>query len=123
MLEFVDHLHEHFLYPCSINKNGRYNVPSDAKEGYRFVFLPSLAYESPLKGRVSVSRCTKRASGSTNTHRGPTGRVVAYRRSGGLRRVPGDLPENAEAMIACITTTRPPSGEHDILQPHVRSAH
>ncbi|OSD01376.1 enolase C-terminal domain-like protein, partial [Trametes coccinea BRFM310] len=34
VLEFVDHLHEHFLYPCSINKNGRYNVPSDPKEGY-----------------------------------------------------------------------------------------
>ncbi|KAH9886066.1 enolase C-terminal domain-like protein [Cubamyces lactineus] len=34
VLEFVDHLHEHFLYPCSINKNGRYNVPSNAKEGY-----------------------------------------------------------------------------------------
>ncbi|KAI0676580.1 enolase C-terminal domain-like protein [Trametes maxima] len=34
VLEFVDHLHEHFLYPCSINKNGRYNVPNDSKEGY-----------------------------------------------------------------------------------------
>ncbi|KAH9917666.1 enolase C-terminal domain-like protein [Epithele typhae] len=34
VLEFVDHLHEHFLYPCSINKNGRYNVPSNDKEGY-----------------------------------------------------------------------------------------
>lgn len=35
VLEFVDHLHEHFIYPCSINKNGRYNVPSNAEEGYR----------------------------------------------------------------------------------------
>ncbi|KAI0822900.1 enolase C-terminal domain-like protein [Trametes gibbosa] len=34
VLEFVDHLHEHFLYPCSINQNGRYNVPSNANEGY-----------------------------------------------------------------------------------------
>ncbi|KZT02985.1 enolase C-terminal domain-like protein [Laetiporus sulphureus 93-53] len=34
VLEFVDHLHEHFLYPCSINKNGRYNVPNNPKEGY-----------------------------------------------------------------------------------------
>ncbi|PCH39452.1 enolase C-terminal domain-like protein [Wolfiporia cocos MD-104 SS10] len=34
VLEFVDHLHEHFLYPCSINKNGRYNVPNNDKEGY-----------------------------------------------------------------------------------------
>ena len=42
VLEFVDHLHEHFLYPCSINKRGRYNVPSNDKEGYRCV-LP-IAY-------------------------------------------------------------------------------
>ncbi|KAH9946871.1 enolase C-terminal domain-like protein [Amylocystis lapponica] len=34
VLEFVDHLHEHFLYPCSINNNGRYNVPSNDAEGY-----------------------------------------------------------------------------------------
>ncbi|VDB85342.1 unnamed protein product [Peniophora sp. CBMAI 1063] len=34
VLEYVDHLHEHFLYPCSINSNGRYNVPSNDKEGY-----------------------------------------------------------------------------------------
>ncbi|KIM19361.1 hypothetical protein M408DRAFT_235207 [Serendipita vermifera MAFF 305830] len=34
VLEYVDHLHEHFVYPCSINAQGHYNVPSDAKEGY-----------------------------------------------------------------------------------------
>ncbi|KIY47845.1 enolase C-terminal domain-like protein [Fistulina hepatica ATCC 64428] len=34
VLEFVDHLHEHFYYPCSINKQGRYNVPLNPKEGY-----------------------------------------------------------------------------------------
>ena len=34
VLEFVDHLHEHFLHPCSINSQGRYNVPNDAGEGY-----------------------------------------------------------------------------------------
>ncbi|EGO03632.1 hypothetical protein SERLA73DRAFT_175193 [Serpula lacrymans var. lacrymans S7.3] len=34
VLEFVDHLHEHFLYPCSINSRGRYNVPTNAAEGY-----------------------------------------------------------------------------------------
>ncbi|TFK46785.1 enolase C-terminal domain-like protein [Heliocybe sulcata] len=34
VLEFVDHLHEHFLYPCSINSRGRYNVPANAAEGY-----------------------------------------------------------------------------------------
>ena len=35
VLEYVDHLHEHFLYPCSINQKGRYNVPSNPDEGYR----------------------------------------------------------------------------------------
>jgi len=34
VLEFVDHLHEHFLYPCSINSQGRYNVPSNPAGGY-----------------------------------------------------------------------------------------
>ena len=35
VLEFVDHLHEHFVNPCTMNENGRYNVPDDPKEGYR----------------------------------------------------------------------------------------
>ncbi|KAK7051096.1 hypothetical protein VNI00_005208 [Paramarasmius palmivorus] len=35
VLEFVDHLHEHFLTPCSINSRGRYNVPNNPSEGYR----------------------------------------------------------------------------------------
>jgi L-fuconate dehydratase len=34
VLEFVDHLHEHFLYPVSINDEGRYNVPEESKGGY-----------------------------------------------------------------------------------------
>jgi len=34
VLEFVDHLHEHFIYPCSINSKGRYNVPTNSSEGY-----------------------------------------------------------------------------------------
>ncbi|KAG8943346.1 hypothetical protein FRC00_011248 [Tulasnella sp. 408] len=34
VLEFVDHLHEHFIYPCSINAQGRYNVPANPEEGY-----------------------------------------------------------------------------------------
>ncbi|KAK7466101.1 hypothetical protein VKT23_004826 [Stygiomarasmius scandens] len=34
VLEFVDHLHEHFVTPCSINSKGRYNVPTNANEGY-----------------------------------------------------------------------------------------
>ena len=35
VLEYVDHLHEHFVYPCSINKQGKYNVPLNPSEGYR----------------------------------------------------------------------------------------
>jgi L-fuconate dehydratase len=34
VLEFVDHLHEHFVTPCSINSHGRYNVPNNPHEGY-----------------------------------------------------------------------------------------
>jgi L-fuconate dehydratase len=34
VLEFVDHLHEHFITPCSINSKGRYNVPTNPNEGY-----------------------------------------------------------------------------------------
>ncbi|KAF8155509.1 mandelate racemase/muconate lactonizing enzyme [Crassisporium funariophilum] len=34
VLEFVDHLHEHFVTPCSINARGRYNVPTNPNEGY-----------------------------------------------------------------------------------------
>lgn len=37
VLEYVDHLHEHFVTPCSINAQGRYNVPMNPNEGYRFV--------------------------------------------------------------------------------------
>lgn len=34
VLEYVDHLHEHFVYPVSINSQGRYNVPQNSSEGY-----------------------------------------------------------------------------------------
>ncbi|KIK90968.1 hypothetical protein PAXRUDRAFT_150657 [Paxillus rubicundulus Ve08.2h10] len=49
VLEFVDHLHEHFLYPCSINSQGRYNVPSNSAEGYSIeIHKQSIAeYEWP----------------------------------------------------------------------------
>ena len=43
VLEFVDHLHEHFINPCSINENGRYNVPSNPSEGYRYASLLQLS--------------------------------------------------------------------------------
>ncbi|BGO99515.1 hypothetical protein NBRC10513v2_003612 [Rhodotorula toruloides] len=34
VLEYVDHLHEHFTNPPSINSHGYYNIPSDPTEGY-----------------------------------------------------------------------------------------
>ncbi|CDZ98024.1 mandelate racemase muconate lactonizing enzyme [Phaffia rhodozyma] len=40
VLEYVDHLHEHFKYPVSINKAGRYNVPQDPKGGYSIEMFP-----------------------------------------------------------------------------------
>ncbi|KAH7877058.1 enolase C-terminal domain-like protein [Lentinula edodes] len=49
VLEFVDHLHEHFIAPCSINSKGRYNVPTNPLEGYSIeMFQTSIAeYEWP----------------------------------------------------------------------------
>jgi len=34
VLEFVYHLHEHFVYPCTLNDNARYNVPDSPEGGY-----------------------------------------------------------------------------------------
>ncbi|GAA5923185.1 hypothetical protein JCM1841_005920 [Sporobolomyces salmonicolor] len=34
VLEYVDHLHEHFVDPCSINPRGYYNIPTSPEEGY-----------------------------------------------------------------------------------------
>ena len=50
VLEFADHLHEHFVNPCTINGHGRYNVPDDPKEGYRYVAL--IAYPLCLSSDV-----------------------------------------------------------------------
>lgn len=58
VLEFVDHLHEHFLTPCSINSNGRYNVPSNPEEGYRYVHVANLGVHT---NNFSVLKCTNRA--------------------------------------------------------------
>lgn len=35
VVEWVDHLHEHFRYPVSVNSNGRYNAPTGPNVGYR----------------------------------------------------------------------------------------
>jgi len=49
VLEFTDHLHEHFVNPCTMNDSGRYNVPTDPKEGYSGeMYVASIAeYEWP----------------------------------------------------------------------------
>ncbi|KAH9984123.1 enolase C-terminal domain-like protein [Russula vinacea] len=39
VLEYVDHLHEHFLHPCSINDRGRYNVPTTPLKGIGYVTI------------------------------------------------------------------------------------
>lgn len=41
VVEWVDHLHEHFKYPVSVNSHGRYNAPLDESCGYRWVVLDS----------------------------------------------------------------------------------
>ena len=64
VLEYVDHLHEHFVTPCSVNNKGRYNVPTNPKEGYRYVFWTRLCSDTrQLKGLAicTASRCTKLA--------------------------------------------------------------
>lgn len=35
VLEYAEHLHEHFIHPVSINDKGRYNVPTHPHGGYR----------------------------------------------------------------------------------------
>ena len=42
--KYVDHLHEHFKWPCTINENGRYNTPNIPKEWYRYGY----ALSSPI---------------------------------------------------------------------------
>jgi L-fuconate dehydratase len=34
VLEYAEHLHEHFIHPVSINDKGRYNVPTNPHGGY-----------------------------------------------------------------------------------------
>ncbi|EJT98652.1 mandelate racemase/muconate lactonizing enzyme [Dacryopinax primogenitus] len=34
VLEYADHLHQHFINPVTLNSNGRYNVPNDPEAGY-----------------------------------------------------------------------------------------
>lgn len=57
VLEYVDHLHEHFTTPCTINSSGHYDVPQNPNEGYsieikeaskaEFVFPHGTYWSSP----------------------------------------------------------------------------
>jgi hypothetical protein len=74
VLEYVDHLHEHFLYPCSINKSGRYNVPNNPAEGYRLRYV--LVFQEILTHNYALpiaSRCTSQASQSLSGRMGHIG--------------------------------------------------
>jgi L-fuconate dehydratase len=68
VLEYAEHLHEHFIYPVSINDKGRYNVPIDPHGGYRYV---SLAFPRPcataMKTRADVEFFTRYSIEMRNT--------------------------------------------------------
>ena len=68
-LEFVGHLHEHFLYPVSINENGRYNVPLDPKGGYSIeMFEQSIKDYSFPDGAYWVATAEGRPFEGANGH-------------------------------------------------------
>jgi len=61
VLEYVDHLHEHFVHPVSINERGRYNVPLSAQEGYSIqMYDESVATFSFPDGKYWASDEAKR---------------------------------------------------------------
>ena len=61
VLEYIDQLHEHFVYPCSISKKGRYNVLSNPDEGYRCVHQHRIqwreAEHQPKMRKTSIAQC------------------------------------------------------------------
>jgi hypothetical protein len=82
VLEYVDHLHEHFLYPCSINERGRYNVPNNPVEGYRLRYV--LAHRESRAHYTFLfiaSRCTGQASQSMSGRMGHTGQKRGQRQN------------------------------------------
>jgi hypothetical protein len=82
VLEYVDHLHEHFLYPCTINNHGRYNVPGNAAEGYRYAASALPGRPARADGAYAASRCTSRASRSTSGRTARTGSRTRSRTRG-----------------------------------------
>lgn len=82
VLEYVDHLHEHFLYPCSINERGRYNVPNNPVEGYRLRYvLAHRECRAHYTFLFIASRCTGQASQSMSGRMGHTGQEQRQRQN------------------------------------------
>jgi hypothetical protein len=44
-------LHNQYIYPVSINKEGRYNVPQDPKGGYSITFKPEAIEHYSFPGK------------------------------------------------------------------------
>lgn len=66
VLEYVDHLHEWSEYPCSINENGRYNIPSNPEEGYSIKFTEAALDKFTFPhGSYWSSEEAKRAHGNS----------------------------------------------------------
>lgn len=80
MLGFVDHLHENFDTPCSINSHGRYNVPTNPDEGYTCVFLACSLPRGTDPTFVLALRCTNPALPNSSGFLGPTGLDPKHRR-------------------------------------------
>lgn len=93
VLEFVDHLHEHFVTSCSINSRGRYNVPTNPEEGYRHVAVlyPTLFRPTVWHFSYLVSKCTNPVSQSMNGRMERTGKVVP--------EISAWVPENACSAV------------------------
>ncbi|KAF8137510.1 enolase C-terminal domain-like protein [Boletus edulis] len=51
VIEYSSHLHEHFVYPCSINGKGRYVVPENENGGYSTEMHPQSIAEYEFPGR------------------------------------------------------------------------
>ncbi|KAH8926112.1 mandelate racemase/muconate lactonizing enzyme [Atractiella rhizophila] len=64
VLEYVDHLHEHFPNKCTINPQGRYNVPQNPDEGYSIdIYEESKATYRFPDGKYWSSEEAKKAHG------------------------------------------------------------
>jgi hypothetical protein len=114
VLEFVDHLHEHFVYPCSINSKGRYNVPSDPDEGYRFVYSLALKVSQTSYFTATASKCTNPVYQRMSGLVGLTGKA---RKPGKPMVWINDLIPREDSTIRCpMLHTYTPQGIHYVTK-------